>query len=656
MDLPTIAQHCSGYLAAAVISVPIAQRLGLGSVLGYLLAGAAIGPFALNIVGERSSDIMHVAEFGVILTLFIVGLELHPATLWRLRSAIVGLGGLQVVLTTVALALVGVLAGFSLNTSIAAGLILSLSSTAIGLQSLKEKGLLGTPGGKASFSVLLFQDLAVIPILAVLPLLAMSTGTLVLDKSQINHAHAAVTAISAVPGESAARFTVMEHLFHISKLVLVFGALLGGRFLVRPWFRLIAAARLQELFTASALLLVFGTTLLMDLVGLSPALGAFVAGVVLADSEYRHQLEAEIAPFKGLLLGLFFIAVGASIDFALLRANLVVVIGLILTLIVVKFLVLWGLGRAFRLGLEGSLLFAFALSQGCEFGFVLLSFSAQHAVFPMETIKLLTLSIALSMAATPLLLALHEKVIVPRLRTSAPVPEREPDKIDEHCPVIIAGFGRFGNIAARFLRANGVSATILDLDSEQIELLRSVGLKGYYGDASRLDLLRAAGIENAKLLLLMIDNEAKALEIVDNVRHHFPHVKILARATSRDHAYDLINRNIDNVYHEYFGSALDLASDTLRELGVCPDSTASALAVFRAREAESLRELAKIRGTAEYFPAAQKFIAATEAAIRDGCLADAAEAATTGERSAALEQMDEVGAKAAEPGPERAGA
>ncbi|MEZ0299882.1 MAG: cation:proton antiporter [Candidatus Methylacidiphilales bacterium] len=646
MDIPTIAQHAVGYLAAAVISVPIAQRLGLGSVLGYLLAGAAIGPFALNVVGGRSGDIMHVAEFGVILTLFIVGLELHPSTLWRLRTSILGLGGLQMICSTAALAAGGLLCGLSLPSAIAAGLILALSSTAIGLQSLKEKGLLGTPGGQASFSVLLFQDLAVIPILAILPLLAMPAETrqLVLDTVQVAHAPT-VTAVASAASHDVIKqpFTMMDQLVHMCKLVLVFTVLLGGRFFVRPWFRFIASARLQELFTASALLLVVLTTLLMDLVGLSPALGAFVAGVVLADSEYRHQLEADIEPFKGLLLGLFFIAVGAGIDFALLAANPVTVVGLIVGLVVIKFLVLWGLGYVFKLETSASLLFAFALAQGCEFGFVLLSFSAQHSIFPPEMIKLLILTVALSMAATPLLLMLHEHVIMPCLTPVKPASEREADKVDEHHPVMIAGFGRFGNIAARFLRANGVPATVLDFDPDQIDLLRSIGLKAYFGDASRLDLLRAAGIEQAKMLLVMIDNEAKTLEIVDSVKHHFPHVKIIARARSRDHAYELINRDVP-VHHEFLGSALLLASQTLMELGYSEEATNHAMTKFRHMEEKGMKELAKTRHGADYIAVARRYIDATDRAIREGCQADAAEANCLEEKAAALAQMQASGA------------
>ncbi len=487
------------YLAAAVIAVPIAKRLGLGSVLGYLLAGIAIGPFGLGLVGEEGQDVMHFAEFGVVMMLFLVGLELQPRRLWELRVPVLGMGGAQVGVTAVVIAAIALGFGLPWQAALAVGLTLALSSTAIVLQSLKEKGLLRTEGGQSSFAVLLLQDIAVIPMLAVFPMLAVagaSTG---------GHG-----------GGHDQTWLESLHLPGWAETLVVLGAvsavIIAGQLLARPFLRFVAGTRLRETFTAAALLLVIGIALLMTRVGLSPALGTFLAGVVLANSEFRHELEGDIEPFKGLLLGVFFIAVGASIDFALVAAQGGSIGAMVAGLIVVKLLILLVLGRLFRLRFDQNLLFSFTLAQGGEFAFVLLSFARQSGVLTAEQTGPLIAAVALSMALTPLLMILNEKLILPRFGT--PEEEREADEIDQESAVIVAGFGEFGGTAVRFLRANGLRPTVLDTDSDRVELLRRLGLKAYYGDARRHELLHAAGAEDAHLLLVAVGDLEKTLELV----------------------------------------------------------------------------------------------------------------------------------------------
>lgn len=571
------------YLVAAVLAVPIAKRLGLGSVLGYLLAGVMIGPFVLGLVGtDRSDDVMHFAEFGVVMMLFLVGLELQPSLLWRLRVPILGLGGLQVVLTTLTVALLSMLFQLPWQTALAIGMILSMSSTAIVLQSLNEKGLMRTDAGQSAFSVLLFQDIAVIPILAVLPLLSRQHPVSLAANGVV---FVAATESTALPGWQQALLVIAA----------VAGIIAAGRFLMRPVFRFIADTQLKEMFTATSLLLVIGITLIMQKVGLSPALGTFVAGVVLADNEYRHALETDIDPFKGLLLGLFFIAVGSSIDFNLLIQQPLLILGLVMGLAIVKFAVLLGLGRFFKLELNQSLLFAFALAQGGEFAFVLFSFATQNNVLPAEVANPLVVVVALSMALTPLLMIIYEKLVQPRFTAAAD--DRDDDEIDDNeNPVIIAGFGRFGQIVGRLLLANGFSVTILDHSPGQIELLRRFDWKVFYGDASRLDLLRAAGADQAKLFILAIDDREKTLHIVELLHKHFPHLKILARAIDRRHAYELIRQGVEVIQRETFGSSLDMGVEALKLLGVRAYKAHRAARTFRAHDEEAMQEMANLEG------------------------------------------------------------
>jgi monovalent cation:proton antiporter-2 (CPA2) family protein len=560
------------YLVAAVLSVPIAKRLGLGSVLGYLIAGVIIGPFVLGFVGRaRSGDVMQFAEFGVVMMLFLVGLELQPALLWRLRVPIVGLGGLQVAMTTTLLTVIGILIGLPWQMALAIGLILPLSSTAIGLQTLNERGLLKTEGGQAAFSVLLFQAVAVIPILAVLPLLAMEP--------------------------SAADSTQTSGLAGWQQTLLVIGTVggivLGGRFLLRPVFRFIADTQLREIFTATTLLLVIGITLATQQVGLSPALGTFIGGVVLAESEYRHELLSTIEPFQSLLLGLFFISVGASIDFNLILQQPLLILGLVLAVAVLKCTVLFGLGQFFKLALSHSLLFAFALVQGDEFSFVLSSFAAQSNVLPQSTAGIVVAVVALSMLLSPVCMILYETVIQPRF--SGENSDRDPDEIDENeNPVIIAGFGRFGQIVGRLLIANGFKITVLDHNAGQIDLLRRFGWKVFYGDPSRVELLRSAGANQAKLFVIAIDEREKILETVNLVRKHFPHLKILARAIDRQHAYELIRHGVDIVQRETFDSALELGVEALKLLGIRAHRAHRAARTFKRHDEQAVQQMAHL--------------------------------------------------------------
>jgi monovalent cation:proton antiporter-2 (CPA2) family protein len=575
------------YLVAAVLSVPIAKRLGLGSVLGYLLAGVIIGPFGLRFVGQEGEDVMHFAEFGVVMMLFLVGLELQPALLWQLRVPILGLGGLQVIITALVIAVLSLLLGLSWQMALAVGLILAMSSTAIVLQTLNEKGLMKTEAGQSSFAVLLFQDIAVIPILAFLPLLAFKNSPVSLTANQIIFvaAEQATDHATSLPGWQQALLVIG----------IVGGMIVAGRFLMRPVFRFIADTRLQEVFTATALLLVIGIALAMQKVGLSPALGTFVAGVVLADNEYRHELETDIEPFKGLLLGLFFISVGASINFNLLIQQPLLILGLVIALAIVKAGVLFGLGQFFRMELSQSILFACALAQGGEFAFVLFSFATQNRVLTSDVAGPLIAVVALSMMVTPLIMILNDKLIQPRFVITEP--EREPDVIQHNqSPVIIAGFGRFGQVVGRLLIANGCKATVLEHNPVQIEMLRRYGFKVFYGDASRKDLLHAAGAEQARLLVIAIDDREKILEIVEMARKHFPHLQILARAIDRRHAYELIRHHVEVVQRETFDSALEMGVEALKLLGVRSYRAHRAAQIFKRHDQQVVQEMALVEG------------------------------------------------------------
>jgi monovalent cation:proton antiporter-2 (CPA2) family protein len=543
------------FLTAACIVVPLASRFRLGSVLGYLLAGIAIGPFALGFITD-AEQVMHFGEFGVVMMLFIIGLELEPAVLWRLRRTIVGLGGLQILLTTAAFTALGMLMGFGWEACLAASLALSLSSTALVLQMLQEKNLMNTATGETAFSVLLFQDIAVIPILVAMPLLAMNAPV-----------------ENNIPATMIAHLPLYAQALTVAAVIAL--VIVGGRTFSRHLFRIVARTKIQEIFTALSLAVVVGVTLLMQMVGVSPALGAFVAGMVLANSEYRRSLEADIQPFKGLLLGLFFISVGMGIDFGLLIEKPLAVLSAVAALMLIKAGILYKLGNLFRMQTLHAIGCALVLSQGGEFAFVLFQFAGGLSILPPETVQFLTLIVALSIAATPLVMLWYGRFIVPRFMSL--LPERNYDAIEETNPVIVAGYGRFGQVIGRFLTGQGMKITVLEKDPDQIELLRKFGFKGYYGDATRLDLLRSAGAGKAKLLVVAVDDVETSLEIVRLAREEFPALTIFARARNRQHAYDLHHLGVPYFKRELFDSSLDMAIEIMVWLG-----TPEAEATFRA--------------------------------------------------------------------------
>ena len=549
------------YLLAAVIAVPVSKRLGFGAVLGYLLAGVVIGPWGFRLIRE-AEDILHFAEFGVVLLLFAIGLELNPQRLWEMRKPILGLGAAQVIITTLLLTGLGVAFDMTGPIALVAAMGLSLSSTAMALQLLTEKNLLPTPAGHSGFSVLLFQDIAVIPMLAVIPLL----GTRVADVN--------------------AGFDWLALAQALAVIVLI---VVGGRFLLLPILRLIAATGLREVFTAFSLLLVIATGLLMQAVGMSMALGAFLAGVLLAESEYRHALESDIEPFKGLLLGLFFIAVGMSIDFGILFREPLLIAGLALGLVAIKAVILFALGRLYGLPSRQLPLFALVLSQGGEFAFVLFKLAQSTGVFPAEVTDTLIVTVALSMLTTPLLLVINDKFLEPFF-DHTPAPPMD-DIEDAGHAVIIAGFGRFGQIIGRLLHANGIDATVLEHDPNHIETLRRFRFKVFYGDACRLDLLRAAGAERAKLLVVAIDEADAALRLVDLVHQNFPQVKVIARAWDVAQVFELLEHNVDIYERESFEGALRLGEEALKLLGFSAWRAKQAAHLFRAHDEETLREI-----------------------------------------------------------------
>lgn len=581
--------QASIYLAAAVIAVPIAARLGLGSVLGYLAAGILIGP-VFGLVGTETQDLQHFAEFGVVMMLFLIGLELEPRALWDMRHRLLGLGGMQVLLSTLALMGVSLAYGQPWGTSLAIGLTLSLSSTAIVLQTLNEKGLMQTTGGRSVFSVLLTQDIAVIPILAFLPLLIVTLPVTVNNDgslqrvSDADHGVGHGTTMSLVEGLPAWGVTLVT-------IGAVGAIIFAGVFLTRPVFRYIHAAHLREMYTALALLIVVSISFLMMLVGLSPALGAFLAGVVLASSEFRHELETDLNPFKGLLLGLFFITVGAGINFTLLFSNMPAILSMALLVIVIKGAILWILGRAFKLKGRDQWLFALGLAQAGEFGFVLVSFSVAQGVIAKDVAETLLLVIALSMLITPLLFILYDLI---SRRTVDPTVEYEPDTIDSEGPVIIAGIGRFGQIVNRLVRASGFETVVLDHNMETIQLMRRFGVKGFLGDPTRLDILHAAGLQDARVLVVALDDKEAAIKLIKTARKERPDLHIVARAYDRTHTYRLFQAGANDIVREMFDSSLRAGRYVLENIGLSEFEAAEAERVFYKHDRESVRELAQL--------------------------------------------------------------
>jgi glutathione-regulated potassium-efflux system ancillary protein KefC len=554
------------YLAAAVIAVPLARALGLGSIIGYLVAGIAIGPGGLALVTDAQT-ILTVAEFGVVLMLFLVGLELEPKRLWAMRRPIFGWGSVQVLSSALLIGALGMAFGVAWPVALAAALGLAMSSTAIGLAVQAERNVQATPGGQGVLGVMLFQDVAAIPILALLPLLPV----------------AVVQAASATEGSAWLAAT---------KAVGVIVALLvGGRLLLRPALRWIARSRTPEIFTAASLLLVVATAALMHAVGLSMALGAFLAGVLLAESEYRRELETDLEPFKGLLLGLFFIAVGMSIDFAVVRAQPGLVAAIVCGFVAVKALVLVCMARAMALPLAERPLFTILLAQGGEFGFVVFQAAAQAGVIDATASSLLVAAVAISMLLTPLALVAVDRFVTPRLSARGAPNMAEIDEPQRQA-VIIAGLGRYGQIVSRLLQANGIQPTVLDHDSEQIEAVRRFGWRGYYGDATRLDLLRVAGAAEAQVLVVAIDDIAQSLALVDLARQHFPQLTLVARARNVQHWYQLQERGVTHIERETFDSALMSGRSTLEALGFERHQARNLALRFRRHNLEQLQEAA----------------------------------------------------------------
>lgn len=571
----TFLQDALIYLAAAIVFVPVAKRLGMGSVLGYLLAGITIGPFFLGLVGQKQ-EVIHFAEFGVVMMLFLIGLELEPAHFWGMRRLILGSGAVQLGATTLLFLALFTAVGLHWQAALALALALSMSSTAIALQTLREKGLVQTQAGRCSFAVLLFQDISVIPILAALPLLATAAAA--------TGAGGQSTFLAGFPGWAQT----------IALLAAVGAVGLSGRFVIVPFLRFVGRIHLRELFTASALFIVMAAAFLMELVGLSPALGTFLAGVVLANTEYRHELESDIEPFKGILLGLFFISVGASINFSLILERPLTTATLVCGVIAIKFVVLLLTGRLTRLTFDQNLLFSLGLAQVGEFAFVLFSFMRQLNLVSAEWTDTLMGVTAISMTATPLLLLLNERFIVPRFGVREEE-AKQADAIDLHTPVILAGFGPFGSTIGRFLRANGVEATILDNDSDRVDLLRKMGFKVFYGDATRIDILQAAGADRARILIAAIGSPAINQDLIEKVQRLFPNLQILARAENRIDAYELMDMGISNIYRETLDTSIRMGIDCLVKLGFRRYSATRAGQNFLKYDEAALQKLAAMR-------------------------------------------------------------
>ncbi|PSU49915.1 glutathione-regulated potassium-efflux system protein KefB [Photobacterium frigidiphilum] len=549
------------FLAAAVVAVPIAQRLGLGSVLGYLIAGIAIGPWGLGLISDVEA-ILHFSEFGVVLLLFLIGLELNPKKLWQMRNPILGLGGGQVLVTSLVIAGI-VMACSSMMPSITwrdalvIGMGLALSSTAIALRVIEEKNLDGSETGQSSFSVLLFQDIAVIPMLAVLPILAGGGGGSWLDFAWM------IGGIAAL--------------------------LVGGHFLLRPLFRWVVLSGVRELFNVAALLLVIGIALGMQSLGLSMALGAFLAGVLLAESEYRHELEIAIEPFKGLLLGLFFISVGMAVNLGLLFEFPLQILAAVAALVIVKGLLLYGLARLFGIRAKSRSQMAAILSQGGEFAFVLFTAAQGEGLLGTQLSSFLLVVVSISMMTTPLILLLQDRWFIHTFKSEDEA--LESDVIDREPRVIITGFGRFGQVVGRLLFANKIRVTVLERDPSQIQFLRKFGYKVYYGDATQLDLLRAAGADKAEAIIICTDEPDEVMEVVTLCQQHFPKLKVLARARSRVEAHQLLSHGVDNFSRETFAGALDLGRQALISLGMHPYKAKRAEAHFRKLDTTALRDL-----------------------------------------------------------------
>ncbi|WP_417860909.1 monovalent cation:proton antiporter-2 (CPA2) family protein [Winogradskyella sediminis] len=565
------------FLAGAIICVSLAKRLGLSSVIGYLLAGILIGPYVLGFIGEEGDDILHFAEFGVVMMLFLIGLEIEPKNFWNMRKTIIGMGGIQVGGTMLLSFLLFSLLGFDWEVTLVISMAIALSSTAIAMQTIKEKGLMPTTFGTSAFSILLFQDIIVIFMIGAMPLLANTGNTTATDEHSTS-----ANLIESLP-------LGLQTLAIISSVAVI---IVLGRFIIVPMLRKVAKTGVRELLIAAAFLIVFGISFIMELVGLSPALGAFLGGVVLSNSEFKHELESTLEPFKNLLLGLFFMAVGASINFIVIAKSPLTIGGLLLAIILLKALVLYITAQVFKLKLDQKLLLTFSLAQVGEFAFVLLSFAFSLHILEQEQMDMMLVITALSMALTPIISMLNERVILPKVGTKQSI-KRPMDHIAKSHKIILVGFGHFGSTIGRFLRSHGIEATILDQDSNRVDFLRKMGFEVYYGDATRLDLLESAGIADAKIIIVATNklNVSKAISKI--VKEKYPHVEMLIRTKNRDDAYELLNLGHENIYRESLETSLAMASEVLHKIGFRKYTLKRQVKNFIKYDETSLRRLAK---------------------------------------------------------------
>jgi len=564
------------FLLGAIICVSLAKRLGLSSVIGYLIAGVLIGPYVLGFIGEEGDDILHFAEFGVVIMLFLIGLEIEPKNFWNMRKSITGMGGLQVAGTMLLSYLFFIFLDYDWKVALVISMAIALSSTAIAMQTIKEKGLMDTTFGNSAFSILLFQDIIVIFMLGAIPLLSNTNS-----ETNGNEHEATGNLLDSLP-------MGYQTLAIILSVFLIIGA---GRYLIVPMLRRVAKTGVRELLIASAFLIVFSISFLMEYVGLSPALGAFLGGVVLSSSEYKHELESTLEPFKNLMLGLFFIAVGASINFVVIAKMPWTIGGILITVILIKALVLFITGQVFKLKLDQKLLLTFGLAQVGEFAFVLLSFAFQLNILEQEQMDILLVITALTMSLTPIISIINERFILPKIGTKESI-KRPMDHIAKTQNVILVGFGHFGSTVGRFLRSHGIEATILDQDSNRVDFLRKMGFEVYYGDATRIDLLESAGIAEAKILICAIDNPSITKRITSLVKEHYPHVELMIRAQNRYDAYELLNMGFENIYRESLDTSLSLARDVLSKLGFRKYTLNRQVQNFIKYDESSLRRLA----------------------------------------------------------------
>ena len=564
------------FLAGAIICVSIAKRLGLSSVIGYLFAGVFIGPFVLGFIGNEGDDILHFAEFGVVMMLFLIGLETEPKNFWKMRKAILGMGGIQVGGTLLLSFILFTLLGYEWKVALVISMAVALSSTAIAMQTIKEKGLMNTTFGASSFSILLFQDIIVIFMLGFMPLLVSSDQNIAAE----NHNQQANLLESLPVG--------LQTLAIILSVAMI---IVAGRYLIVPMLRKVSKTGVRELLIAAAFLIVFGISFLMEYVGISPALGAFLGGVVLSNSEFKHELESTLEPFKNLLLGLFFMAVGASINFIIIAKSPFTIGGILLAIVVLKALVLFITGHVFKLKLDQKLLLTFSLAQIGEFAFVLLSFAFGLHLLSQEQMDMMLVITALSMSLTPIIGILNERFILPKIGTKESI-KRPMDHIAKSQKIILVGFGQFGSTVGRFLRSHGVEATILDFDSNRVDFLRKMGFEVYYGDATRLDLLESAGIAEARIIICATNKISVSKAISKIVKEKYPHVEFMIRTKNRFDAYELLNLGHENIYRESLETSLTLAKDVLSKMGFRKYTLNRQVQNFIKYDEDSLRRLA----------------------------------------------------------------